>query len=227
MTYRSDRRGETPEKPWPLEAVYPVGTPRANFIMARNSNVPFERPKIRMQSICHSTRKSNIRMLKRIFGKRIWDSCAYLTGGVQIRLPWYYLSATLSAQPDPRGLGACHATGRASRVASIPPFHPAEPVGARVARFPTAGSLPRIPGGSASASLRYEACAAFTSLRPAWSLNRPGRPFVIGVLQPMSLPPSSAPTATGWSDSCRAGFAECWELGYVGARCKYLSVLNC
>ena len=86
MTYRSDRRGETPEKPWPLEAVYPVGTPRANFIMARNSNVPFERPKIRMQSICHSTRKSNIRMLKRIFGKRIWDSCAYLTGGVQIRL---------------------------------------------------------------------------------------------------------------------------------------------
>ena len=70
MTYRSDRRGETPEKPWPLEAVYPVGTPRANSIMARNSNVPFERPKIRMQSICHSTRKSNIRMLKRIFGKK-------------------------------------------------------------------------------------------------------------------------------------------------------------
>ena len=49
---------------------------------------------------------------------------------------------------------------------------------------------------------------------PAWSLNRPGRPLVIGVLQPMSLPPSSAPTATGWSDSCRAGFApaEEWRL---------------
>ncbi len=49
---------------------------------------------------------------------------------------------------------------------------------------------------------------------PAWSLNRPGRPFVVGVLQPMSLPPSSAPTATGWSDSCRAGFApaEEWRL---------------
>ena len=30
----------------------------------------------------------------------------------------------------------------------------------------------------------------------------------------MSLPPSSAPTATGWSDSCRAGFApaEKWRL---------------
>ena len=38
---------------------------------------------------------------------------------------------------------------------------PAEPVGARVARFPTAGSLPRISGGSASASLRFEACTAF------------------------------------------------------------------
>ena len=53
-----------------------------------------------------------------------------------------------------------------------------------------------------------------TSLRPAWSLNRPGRPFVAGVLQPMSLPPSPAQTATGWSDSCRAGFApaEKWRL---------------
>ena len=40
------------------------------------------------------------------------------------------------------------------------------------------------------------------------------RPFVIGVLQPMLLPPPSAPTATGWSDSCRAGFApaEDWRL---------------
>ena len=30
----------------------------------------------------------------------------------------------------------------------------------------------------------------------------------------VSLPPSSAPTATGWSDSCRAGFApaEEWRL---------------
>ena len=104
MTYRSDRRGETPEKPWPLEAVYPVGTPRANFIMARNSNVPFERPKIRMQSICHSTRKSNIRMLKRIFGKRIWDSCAYLTGGVQIRLPWCRVESGRADRPFHRPL---------------------------------------------------------------------------------------------------------------------------
>ena len=40
----------------------------------------------------------------------------------------------------------------------------------------------------------------------ACSLNRPGRPFFIGVLQPNSLPPCTAPTASGWSDSCRAGF---------------------
>ena len=35
------------------------------------------------------------------------------------------LSATLPAQPDPRGLsvGACHATGRASRVATNPLLH--------------------------------------------------------------------------------------------------------
>ena len=47
-----------------------------------------------------------------------------------------------------------------------------------------------------------------------WSLSHPRRPFVVEVLQPMSLPPSSAPTATGWSDSCRAGFApaEEWRL---------------
>ena len=41
------------------------------------------------------------------------------------RQPTRVTSATLPGQPDPRGLsvGACHATGRASRVASIPPFH--------------------------------------------------------------------------------------------------------
>ena len=52
------------------------------------------------------------------------------------------------------------------------------------------------------------------ALQPAWSLGHPRRPFFIEVLQTMSLPPSSAPTVTGWSDSCRAGFApaEKWRL---------------
>jgi len=36
----------------------------------------------------------------------------------------------------------------------------------------------------------------------------------------MSLPPSSAPTATGWSDSCRAGFAPAEEWRLVTAHRK-------
>ena len=88
---------------------------------------------------------------------------------------------------------------------------PAETAGAPVARFPAAGSLPRVAGGSAPASQVSRPSRRSLALRPAWSLNRPRRPFVVGVLQPMSLPPSSAPTATGWSDSCRAGFAPAEE----------------
>ena len=94
---------------------------------------------------------------------------------------------------------------------------PAEPVGACVAHFPTGSSLPRYQGGSASASYPFEACSAFTRVAAR-----------IGVLQTMSLPPSSAPTATGWNDSCRAGFApaEEWRLprrtSECFRRCRYL-----
>ena len=42
-------------------------------------------------------------------------------------------------------------------------------------------------------------------------LSSPRQKSVVGALQPMSLPPSSAPTATGGSDSCRAGFAPTGE----------------
>ena len=132
------------------------------------------------------------------------------------------LSATLPAQPDPRGLsvGACHATAGLPVLRPIPSsIHatantPAEPVGARVARFPTAGSLPRFNGGSASALCVSRPARRLLALWPVWSLSRPRRPFVIGVLQTMLLPPPSAPTATGWSDICRAGFApaEEWRL---------------
>ena len=91
---------------------------------------------------------------------------------------------------------------------------PADPVGARVARFPTVGSLPRFNGGSASALRVSRPARRSLALWPVWSLSRPRRPSVIGVLQTMLLPPPSAPTATGWSDSCRAGFApaEDWRL---------------
>ena len=77
-----------------------------------------------------------------------------------------------------------------------------------------AGSLPRFNGGSASALCVSRPARRLLALWPVWSLSRPRRPFVIGVLQTMLLPPPSAPTATGWSDICRAGFApaEEWRL---------------
>ncbi len=111
---------------------------------------------------------------------------------------------------QPAGLPVLRPSPSSTRAVATTP---AEAVGARVARFPAAGSLPRVTSGSASASAVSGPARRSLALRPAWSLSRPGRPFVVGVLQPMSLPPSSAPTATGWSDSCRAGFAPAEERG--------------
>ena len=70
-----------------------------------------------------------------------------------------------------------------------------------LAAFPvsSAGRLPRYP----FRGLLNVHCA----LWPARSLNRPRRPFYIEVLQSVSLPPRTAPIATGWSDSCRADLA--------------------
>ena len=84
---------------------------------------------------------------------------------------------------------------------------PAEPASARVARFPAGGSLPRYSGGSASASPVSR--PARRSLRVAAHMvaEPPRAARCIGVLQSKSLPPSTAPIATGWSDSCRAGLA--------------------
>ena len=106
---------------------------------------------------------------------------------------------------------------------------PAEPVGARVARFPTAGSLPRFNGGSASALCVSRPARRLLALWPVWLLSRPRRPFVIGVLQTMLLPPPSAPIATDWSDSCRAGFApaEDWRLLTAHAESVPIPVIAC
>ena len=54
---------------------------------------------------------------------------------------------------------------------------------------------------------RFEACSAFTKVAARMLAEPPMAALLIGVLQTSSLPPSPAPTATGWSDSCRAGFA--------------------
>ena len=85
---------------------------------------------------------------------------------------------------------------------------PAEPVGARVTRFPTAVSLPRINGGSASAlpvsrpaqrSLRVAACVLAES--PS------GDPSSSECFSAFRCLPAPLRLLPGWSDSCRAGFA--------------------
>ena len=124
-------------------------------------------------------------------------------------------SATLPAQPAPHGgpVGVCSPpTGLPVLLPSPSSMRaaattPAEPASARVARFPASGSLPRDTVGSASAFARFEACSAFTRVAARMVARPPKAACSIGVLQAMSLPPSPAPIATGWSDSCRAGFA--------------------
>ena len=89
----------------------------------------------------------------------------------------------------------------------------------RPGRAPGAAPATRPPRGAAPrdyatwirtrAGPRRRDQAPAASTAAAATSSRP-----IRVLQPMSLPPSSALTATGWSDSCRAGFApaEEWRL---------------
>ena len=78
---------------------------------------------------------------------------------------------------------------------------PAEPAGARVVRFPADGSLPRETGGSASALSVSRPARRSLALRPAMVAEPPKAALFVEVLQTMSLPPSSAPIATGWNDS--------------------------
>ena len=54
---------------------------------------------------------------------------------------------------------------------------------------------------------RFEACSTFTRVAAHMVAKPPKAARCTGVLQSKSLPPSTAPIATGWSDSCRAGFA--------------------
>ena len=129
------------------------------------------------------------------------------------------LSATLPARPDPRGLsvGVCRATGRASRVATNPLFHTCHrqyPGGTgRCSRrsLPDRWQPSPFQRRVGFRSARFEACAAFTCVVACVVTEPPKAARCIGVLQTMLLPPPSAPTATGWSDSCRAGFAPAGE----------------
>ena len=129
-----------------------------------------------------------------------------------------------------RDSGWCvHTTDRASRVASIPLLH---------------ACRRHYPGGTGQCArrslpsrwqpspfyrrvgfriTRFEACSAFTKVAARMLAEPPMAALLIGVLQTRSLPPSPAPTATGWSDSCRAGFAPAEERRLRTAHGKKLS----
>ena len=116
------------------------------------------------------------------------------------------------ARPAPRGgpVRACHAADGASRVASIPLLHACR------RHYPGGtGRCPRrsLPGRWQPSPNRrrvgfrvscFEACAAFTRVAACMLAEPPTATLLIGVLQTMSLPPSPAPTATGWSDIRRS-----------------------
>ena len=116
----------------------------------------------------------------------------------------YPASPVLRASPPPRRPRLTLAGSRLARatppaglpVLPLSPSYPhaiantpAETDGARVARFPSAGSLPRFLGGSASALPVSRPAQRSLTLRPAGSLSRLTRPFDIEVLQSNSLPP--------------------------------------
>ena len=73
---------------------------------------------------------------------------------------------------------------------------------------------PAAPTGASPSEVHVAPCRTLTgyplpvSLAHARMVAEPPRAArCTGVLQPKSLPPSTAPIATGWSDTCRAGFA--------------------
>ena len=107
------------------------------------------------------------------------------------------------------------ATDRASRVATASLFHACRrhyPGGAdRCARRSLPGRWQPSPlfGRVGLRIARFEACSTFTRVAARMVAEPPRAARCTGVLQSKSLPPSTAPIATGWSDSCRAGFPLC------------------
>ena len=138
----------------------------------------------------------------------------------------YPASQVLWASPRPcrpdltlTGCRLARATppNRASRVASIPLFHACcrqYPGGTcRCARrsLPDGWQPSPFSRRVGFRNARFGACSAFTKVAARIVAKPPLAARCVGVLQTISLPLSSAPTATGWSDSCRAGFAPAGE----------------
>src|SRR4029450_1831011 len=76
---------------------------------------------------------------------------------------------------------------------------------------PASTGLPRYPVGSAPALSVSRPARRSVAVRPAWVLSRFMRPLFIGVFQRDSLPPLTAPTASGWSDQLPGGTLTHWR----------------
>ena len=124
-------------------------------------------------------------------------------------------SATLPAQPAPRGgpVGVCSPpTGLPVLLPSPSSMRaaattPAEPAGARVARFPAGGSLPRDTVGSASALPVSRPAQRSLALRPAWSPGRPRQPVPSECFRPCRYLHRPLRLLPAGATVSRAGFA--------------------
>ena len=137
----------------------------------------------------------------------------------------YPVSSVLRASPPPCQPGLPLAGFRLARAhhrqgfpccvhpppTCVPPPIPRRnrPVRPSLASLPMAASPYYRRVGSRIAL--FEACSAFTRVAARMFAKPPMAALLFGVLQTMSLPPSPAPIATDWSDSCRAGFAPAEE----------------
>ena len=83
---------------------------------------------------------------------------------------------------------------------------PAESLGALFARFPKNDSLPRIPGRVGFRITLFEACSAFTHVT-ACILAKSSNMTLYTEGFSRFVTSTTAPIATGWSESYRAGFA--------------------
>ena len=124
-------------------------------------------------------------------------------------------SATLPARPAPhRGSGWCvRTTDRASRVATVSLFHACRrhyPGGTcRCSRRSLPGRWQPSPseGAGRLRIARFGACSAFTRVAARMVAEPPKAASLHRSASGHVVPTPPAPIATGWSDSCRAGFA--------------------
>jgi len=103
---------------------------------------------------------------------------------------------------------------------------PAKLLGADIARFPSSTSLPQIRGWVGFRITLFEPCSAFTHVMACILAKSPEVTLYTEGFS--RLVACSAPSiATGWSDSCRAGFAPAGKaVPFHGARGTWASVMS-